>query len=272
MTSTSEVKLAYLGFQRIAPSCLLRPYVGEYWYFRGETPLSAYREEYMHPRGGYGIVFNFGDRLYLDAQAIVEPVFLHGANTISRKWGFFGAVEMIGIRFQEGGAYPFLSVPLVELQNEIALLEALNRPELLRLHAQLYEARTLAARINLIEEWLLSRLARGKERDALIPASLKRLREKAGNFLIPDLARELAISQRQLERLYHSQVGMSPKQYSRLLRVDAARLALKQVDDQSLAGLATELGFYDQAHFIREFSAVIGITPSIYLKRSRQQS
>src|SRR3974377_905429 len=163
MAPTSEVQLAYLGFQRISPSRLLRPYVGEYWYFRGETPLSAYHEEYMHPRGGFGIVFNFGDRLYVDAQPILEPVCLHGANTISRKWGFLGAVEMVGIRFHEGGAYPFLGMPLVELQNEIALLEALDRPELLRLHARLYEAKSLAARINLIEAWLLSRLEHGKE-------------------------------------------------------------------------------------------------------------
>jgi transcriptional regulator GlxA family with amidase domain len=95
------------------------------------------------------------------------------------------------------------------------------------------------------------------------------LREKAGILPIPDLARELAISQRRLERLYHSQLGMSPKQYSQLLRVETARLALKQMDERSTAGLAAELGFYDQAHFIREFSAVIGMKPYAYMKRSR---
>jgi AraC-like DNA-binding protein len=45
------------------------------------------------------------------------------------------------------------------------------------------------------------------------------------------------------------------------------RLTHKQLDNQSTARLAAELGFYDQAHFIREFSAVIGMTPQAYAKR-----
>ena len=186
--------------------------------------------------------------------------------------GFRGRVDLLGISFHEGGAYPFLGLPLAELRDEITLLEALDQPGLLRLHARLYEAEALAVRINLIEEWLLGRLALGKERDVLIPTSLTMLRARAGNLPIPELARELAISQRQLERLYQNQVGMSPKQYARLLRVETARLALKRTAGQSTTQLATELGFYDQAHFIREFSAVIGMTPYAYLKRSHNQS
>ena len=269
MPPIPEAQLAYLGFQLISPSRVLRPFVREFWHLRRGSPVLGYHEEYMHPRGGFGIVFNFGDKLQLDAQAIADPVLLDGANTVSRRLGFLGHVELMGIRFHEGGAYPFLGVPLADLQNETALLEALDRPGLLRLHARLYEAQALAARVNLLEEWLLSRLELGKERDALIPASLRMLREGEGNLPIPELARELAISQRQLERLYQNQVGMSPKQYSQLLRVETARLALKQLDDQSTARLAAELGFYDQAHFIREFSAVIGMTPYAYRKRSR---
>lgn len=226
----------------------------------------------MHSSGGFGIVFNFGDKLRLDAQVVVEPIFLDGANTVSRKLGFLGQVELMGVRFYEGGAYPFLGVPLIELRNELTLLDALDRPGLLRLHARLHEAESLPARINLLEEWLLGRLGLGKERNALIPASLTMLREREGHVPIPALAQEFAISQRQLERLYQSQVGMSPKQYSQLLRIETARLALKQMNEQSTTRLAVDLGFYDQAHFIREFRAVIGMTPYAYLKRNRKQS
>ncbi len=272
MPPTSEAQLAYLGFQLISPSRLLRPYVREYWYLRRETPLLAYHDEYMHTCGRFGIVFNFGDELHLDAQAIADPLFLDGVNTVSRKMGFLGHVELMGVSFHEGGAYPFLGLPLTELRDEITLLEALDRPSLLRLHARLYEAQSLVVRVNLLEEWLLSRLALGRERDMLIPASLRMLREGEGNLPIPELARELAVSQRHLERLYHNQVGMSPKQYSQLLRVEVARLALKQTTEQSTTRLAAELGFYDQAHFIREFSAVIGMTPNAYLKRNRSRT
>ncbi len=272
MPQPPESQLAYLGFQLVAPSQILHSYVREYWYLECEARLSAYHEEYMHPRGGFGIVFNLGDKVRLDAELIAEPIFLDGVNTVSRKVGFLGHVELIGISFYEGGAYPFLGVPLVELLNDTTFLDALDRPDLLRLHARLSEASSLLARIQLIEEWLISRLSLGKARDPLIPASLTRLREREGQLPIPELARELAVSQRHLERLYQSQVGMSPKQYARLLRVETARLALKQMNGQSTAGLAAELGFFDQSHFIREFSIIIGMTPYTYMKRSQKQS
>jgi transcriptional regulator GlxA family with amidase domain len=95
-------------------------------------------------------------------------------------------------------------------------------------------------------------------------------RASAGNLPIPELAHGLAIGERQLERLYQGQVGMTPKQYAQLLRVEKARLTLKDASISSTTRLATELGYYDQAHFIREFSSVIGQTPYAYLKRHRQ--
>ena len=271
MPQTPESRLAHLGFQLASPSRLLRPYVRSYWYFRHTIPLSRYQDEYMHPRGGFGIAFNFGDQLQLDGRALNDRVFLDGSNTVSRKMSFLGCVELMGIRFHEGGAYPFLAVPLNELRNATNILDALDRPGLLRLHSRLYEAKSPSTRIALIEEWLIGRLLLGKERNALIPASLAILRERDRDFPISDLAREFTISQRQLERLYQIQVGMSPKQYSRLSRVEFARLTLKRGNGQSVARLAAELGFFDQSHFIREFSAVIGVTPYAYMKRSHKK-
>jgi hypothetical protein len=168
MQQTPETQLAYLGFRLIPPSRYLRPYVQSYWYFRREEPLSASHQEYMHPRGGFGIIFNIGDPLGLDAKTVSEPVFLDGANTVSRAIGFHGHVELIGIRFLEGGAYPFLGEPLNEFRNETTLPDSLDRPDLLHLYARLQEAGSLTTRVGLLEEWLASRLLLGKKRSLLI--------------------------------------------------------------------------------------------------------
>jgi len=226
----------------------------------------------MNPRGGYGIVFNFGDALRLGTQAVTDPIFLDGANTVSRAMGFFGNIDLLGIRFYEGGAFPFIGIPLIELQNEINLLDVLDKHNLLQLHGRLQETASLLARICLLENWLLSRLTHGKEQNILVPASLHALRTSNGLYPIAGLAQEFSISQRQMERIYQTQVGMSPKQYSQLLRVESARLALKRMGKKSSAELAAELGFYDQSHFIREFSTVIGMSPYAYAKRIRVQT
>lgn len=269
MVTAPPSPLAYLGFQLIPPRPALHPYVRFFWSMRRATPLPAYHEERMYPRGGYGLVFNFGDTVCLDQQPVSEPLFLDGTTTFSRTIGVAGTVELLGVQFQEGGAYPVLGVPLAELRNETAILEILDRPTLLRLHTQLYEAPSLAARIQLLDAWLGQRLLLGNRCNMLIPASLKLLRERAGQLPIAQLAAACAISQRQLERYYQCQVGMSPKQYSQLLRVEAARLALKHTHAPSTSYLAAELGFYDQAHFIREFCAVMGMTPTAYKNRPR---
>jgi Bacterial regulatory helix-turn-helix proteins, AraC family len=212
MPQTPESQLAYLGFQLVPPSLCLRPFVRSYWYFRREVPLLSYHEEYMHPRGGFGIVFNFGDSLKLDARAVDDPIFLDGANTVSRRLGFQGRVELMGVQFHEGGAFPFLGIPLHDLQNETNLLNALGKSDLEQLHERMYDVQTLSVRIKLLETWLMRRLSLGKEQHALIPTSLSVLREGAGNLRISELAEKWSVSQRQLERLYQREVGMSPKQ------------------------------------------------------------
>ena len=271
MSQPPEVQLAYLGFQLCSPQPALKPYVGSYWFFQRDSRLTTIHQEAMHPGGGFSLVFNLGDALELDGQQQQAPVFLDGANTISRRMGFFGHVQIAGIQFRTGGAYPFLDISLTELQNQTDALSALDYQSLLRLHAQLAEARTMMERIGLFDSWLLKRLASGTARSAIIPASLKRidhsisqLREGYALPSISQLADDLGISQRQLEHLFRYQVGITPVQYVRLRRVEAARLALRQ-RKQSNTRLAVALGYYDQAHFIRDFRAVIGMTPYAYM-------
>jgi hypothetical protein len=136
---THESRLAYLGFRLFSPGDVLRPYVKSYWYLSREAPLATPKQEYLHPQGGFGIVFNFGDPISVDTQTVKAGVFLDGVNTVSRRLGFAGRVEQLGIRFHEGGAYPFLGIPLSEVRNEINLEGRLNEENLLRLHARAYE-------------------------------------------------------------------------------------------------------------------------------------
>ena len=267
-----ETQLAYLGFQRILPVPPLQQYVRSFWYLQGKTLLASTHEEFMHPRGGFSIVFNLGDNLQLDAQTVTETIFLDGANTVSRKMGFCGQTEMIGIRFYEGGAYPFLGLPLNELRNKHYFLDALKNDGLLRLQHKLQETSSLVRKVRLLEEWLFGRLAQGKAQHPIISAALVKQQTSAGRLPIPSLASAVAMSQRQLERLYQSQVGISPKKYAQLLRVEQARFALKTTQNNTMTAVSAILGYFDQSHFIREFQAIVGMTPLAYFRHSHRNS
>ena len=156
----------------------------------------------------------------------------------------------------------------MSIRNQPTFLDALPKPGLQELQERIQGAKTLPARIALLEEWLLNRLRIGQEPSDIIPASLALLLKGGWQKPMPELMQELPISQRQLERLYQAQVGMSPKQFTKLLRVEKARLAIKQLKDQSLTRVGADLGYFDQSHFIREFKSVIQMTPHEYLKRN----
>jgi AraC-like DNA-binding protein len=264
-----ETRLSYLGFQLIPPRPDLRPYVRAYWLMRRDQSLLGYHEEYMHALGNFGLVFNLGDDVRLNGQPITQQVFLDGTNSQSRKMGFTGHIHLLGIQFQIGSTYPFFGIPLAEMVDQISVVEVLGKNRMMPLYDRVQSAASLSQQIAVLEDWLVARLAVGREPNMLVWDSLRVIRSYGGILSIQQLAEWLFISQRQLDRLYQTQVGLSPKHYARLLRVDAARHALKGVQTASLTDLGLQFGFSDQSHFIREFKSIIGMTPGDYLAHSR---
>lgn len=74
---------------------------------------------------------------------------------------------------------------------------------------------------------------------------------------------------RSLQRLFAGYVGVSPKAVLARYRLQDAAAAIDAGEVDDLAGLAASLGWFDQAHFSRDFRAVVGVTPSAYLQRAR---
>ena len=81
------------------------------------------------------------------------------------------------------------------------------------------------------------------------------------------VARELGLSERQLERRLLTRTGLTPKRYASLRRFERAASALNGAE--SLAQLALEAGYYDQSHFIREFSRYAGTSPGRFVRGKR---
>ncbi len=82
-----------------------------------------------------------------------------------------------------------------------------------------------------------------------------------GTVTVDELRRALYVSERTLERRFRSEVGVSPKQAARIARFQAATRKLLASPRVSLGRVAHECGYYDQAHFNREFRTLAGISP-----------
>jgi transcriptional regulator GlxA family with amidase domain len=81
-----------------------------------------------------------------------------------------------------------------------------------------------------------------------------------------------SLSVRSLQRLFATYLGVSPKSVLARYRLQDAAAAIDAGQVEDLAGLAVSLGWFDQAHFSRDFRAVVGMPPSAYLHRARRSA
>jgi AraC-like DNA-binding protein len=163
------------------------------------------------------------------------------------------------IFFKEAGATPFFKQPLHELFREsVSLDNFLLRSELLCLEEQLAEAKTDTQRIAVVEQFLISRLT-NTEPDKLVLAALSLIHKSKGNIRIKELMEQLHTSQSPLEKRFRQAVGASPKKFASIVRLKNVIQRYNTVS--SLTELGYEAGFYDQAHFIKEFKTFTGDTP-----------
>jgi AraC-like DNA-binding protein len=114
----------------------------------------------------------------------------------------------------------------------------------------------------------------GKAQQVLAPydefePAVRYVREHLGsNLSIPELARLASMSLSRFERRFKSVFGLPPSQYIVRVRVNEACRRLTS-GNESIAEIATAVGFYDQSALARAFSQIMGVSPTAYRKRDR---
>jgi len=165
-------------------------------------------------------------------------------------------------KFTELGAAAFLDVPLHHLFGKIVPLDQLLPPTAVaQLVEEVRQASTAAGRVHALEQFLTARLR--PRSDRLVAAATRALRESRGCARIATVARDLGVSQDLLEKRFRRQVGATPKQFASILRFRQAVAVHRPGRD--LGTLALDAGYYDQAHFNRQFRFVTGSAPGALL-------
>jgi AraC-like DNA-binding protein len=254
-----------MKFSIYIPSDGLKPYIKKF-----AVQETGDEQTYkVLPDMGFVIGFQYKGKLsYLDNEKEI-PLSNSGVTGLRDSYRIFKNSRNIGtvlVFFKEGYARHFFKQPLHELFREsISLDNFMLRSELLLLEEQLYEAGSDNARIDVIEKFLLSRIT-PTEPDTLVLAALSLIHKSKGTIRIKELANQLHISQSPLEKRFRQAVGASPKKFASIVRL---KNVIEQHSSQnSLTGLGYEAGFYDQAHFIKEFSTFTGLSPEKYFGTS----
>ena len=98
----------------------------------------------------------------------------------------------------------------------------------------------------------------------LVTHSLNRMFESGGIIRLEQLAEETGYSERYLNKCFHRETGLSPKQFAKIIRFQKSVTALNDSGEISLTEIAANAGYFDQAHFVHDFKAYTGLTPKRY--------
>jgi len=169
------------------------------------------------------------------------------------------------------GAYRVLGMAMHHLTDRVVELEDLFGPAADRLLDRLHATNHWSRRFRLLDQALLARVAANRPPTPDIAHAVARLQASGGTLPIGTLAAELDCSRRRLIDRFHHQVGLAPKVLARVLRFYRATALLGSTVEQDLADLALACGYYDQAHFNREFRALAGCTPRAFLREQAPQ-
>jgi len=236
------------------------------WALESEDPSIFGNGHRIFPDGIVEIVFHYGDPFLTctaDSQAELQP----RSFAISQTSKFIdiratGSSGLISVRLFPWGAAAFLSVPVSEFADQQIPAAELWGNSARELEEQIQCAGSVEQRIRLVEDFLLAQLSRHySQDDQAVMQLIRHFWARRGCVVVSEITREFGISERQLERKFQRVTGAAPKQIARLARFLHACHQL-QTSNENLAKIALDCGYYDQAHFIREFKSFSGLTPT----------
>jgi AraC-like DNA-binding protein len=236
------------------PSSPLLPFVEYFWLVEWDLRGQAPQTQRVLPYPNAHLVFDQGRTAI---HGVVRGAFVRQVE---------GAGRVLGVRFRPGGLRPFIAHPLSRLADRTVAVD-----DVLGLDSADAEPRVLDQTGDLdmvaaAEAMLLAVLPQMDARARVAERAVQAAAAPNGPLSAQALAREVGIEQRTLQRLFSNYVGVSPKWVIQRFRLQEATWRLAAQGAPDLAALAAELGFFDQAHFTRNFTKLVGMSPLAYWK------
>jgi AraC-like DNA-binding protein len=258
-----------MSFRCRVPKPPLDAYVASMWLFRSAP--RPHGLERVLPTGGAQLIVNLKE----DVTRVYDPDRPH--RCVSTSGTIFCGVHsryqiidtseqeyVAGVAFRPGGTAAFVRAPAYETRDADTPLESLwGRRRTADLREQLLERDDPDAQLDVIERALGDMLQPAGVHPA-IAFALGAFNRVPIVVNIGEVTDAVGMSAKRFIERFKAQVGVSPKRYCRLRRFQHAVASAHRGQLVDWAQVALDCGYYDQAHFIHEFRAFAGITPTAY--------
>ena len=237
----------------------------QYWLHRSDPLLNT-----MLPGTHVSLVVNFGDAWVtgrsLPSSSLLPAISVIGPFTWPQFLRVGRHVRAIGAVVASVFAPDIFGVPASVLTNQIVpLAELWPREDVEQLHDAL-SSRSVSGGLTLLRDTMLARLAPSARIDTLERSAARLLAARGGSVAVDRLAAHYGISRQRFGRRFHDATGLSPKLFARVVRFQGLVHSLLSTDVSQWAAVASDVGFYDQAHMINEFRGFAGAPPTVFFQ------
>lgn len=259
-----------MQYREYPPHAILQDTVKCFWIHEETYAADAVYD--IAPDGCVELIFNFGTPYVLlttTPPTTLPAAVIVGFQDKTIPLRFSGTVKVVAARMFAWGALTLLQ------ENAGALAHAMTPAGegwhgmmaslAAHVHEGRYEQAAMALQRHLIQRALVRTYDPG-----VVQAAAKLLHHVRGQYRIEELADYCQTSVRQLQRDFKNVIGTSPKVFARTLRFESAQRRLMFEPDVDLTSVAYDCGYFDQAHFIKDFKAFTGKTPSEYAIQMRE--
>ena len=258
---------------RALPHSALFPYVIDYSGYRESGTKEVWRREL--PCSFIPLIINFGPPFTIrDApgNAADYGSFTAGIYAGSVIVGSPGGAHCLQVNFSPLGALRFFRVAQSDIAGRTLALDDLLGPGGNTLVEELRDAPDWRHRFDLLDRFIAARFEKAREPNAMVNQVWHGLLKEHGAVSVGALAEDAGISRRHLAKLFRAEIGATPKTMARILRFEHARDMAKSVPRLAWADLAYAAGYADQAHLIREFRDLSGLSPADLLRSDRAET
>lgn len=262
-----------MNYQTFEPSEDLSSLIKCYWTLEVSAEYNSEKQRIV-PDGCMELIFILGDdikRYTSENEFIVQPrAIVVGQITEPFIIQPVGYVHCFATRFYPYGVSNFIKTPLKNLENkETPITELFGKSTADELEQKIIQATDTQQRIEIIETFLLDKLNEKSTIDNIVKSTVDVLFATSGTSPIKAILKEDLSKRRQLERNFLKQIGISPKQLGKVVRLQTALKLLLGQKTETFTEIAYESEYYDQNHFIKDFKEFTGLTPKEFLGKEQ---
>ncbi len=256
-----------MRYRELLPCAPLRRHVECIWFLADDGAPGPRGVERIIPDGCTELIVHLGEPFERLSERGFERQ--HEAFLIGQLDRFIllrpsRSVDTLGVRFKPAGARRFFKEPAHGLCARFVSLADVWGARTRGLLERLHEAASPAERARVLERALLECLR--EDADAAVAGAVSWILRHEGRVAVAEAARHAGLSERSLERRFRSELGLGPKAFARVIRLQGVLRTTSGQPRPDWADVAAERSFYDQPHLIREFKALTGETPAEFVK------